>query len=135
MGYVVIGSLFEPGTEVRLFRPSEEALRVDGYEELAGDRLADDAGSVGFDGLEPGVLYVARGFSFHHEGAPVEVRVRALSELGAHEVAQPPAVPTPQPVGTQEKIPLRVPVGAPAALLGVGVPAGLPAGVPTTQEA
>lgn len=125
MGYVVIAALFEPGTEVKLFRVSDEALRVDGYEELAGDRLADGNGSVGFDGLEGGARYVARGF----DGTmPVEVTVRGQSEGDVAEVSQPPIVATPQPVGTQEVVPPVEAPAEPASILQVGVPAGLPAG-------
>jgi hypothetical protein len=131
MAFVVLGGLFEPGTAVSLYELEDEAvLRVESHP-LVGRRLADKAGTVGFDGLDEGTRYMARGTDVY--GNPIEERCRGLSELEGTEVAQPPIRPQSQPVGTQEQVvPPTAPVAAPAAILHTGVPAGVPLGVTTS---
>lgn len=130
MGFVVLAGLFEPGTVVELFEVNDgSVLRVE-TEPLAGKRLADSNGSVGFDGLDVGQRFIARGKDVY--GNPVEERCRALSESEGTELAQEPIRPVPQKMGTQEAPEPEQPAGAPDAILHTGVPAGLPLGVTTS---
>jgi hypothetical protein len=137
MAYVVAGGLFEPGTAVSLYElESEAVLRVESHT-LVGRRLADKAGTVGFDGLDEGKRYTQR------RTAPADGDTRDRSRFPTPK----PAAVTPrdtrklqrapgkqgQPVGTQEQVvPSTAPVGAPDAILHTGVPAGVPLGVTTS---
>jgi hypothetical protein len=130
MGFLVLAGLFEPGTVVELFEVTDEAtLRVEN-EQLVGKRLADARGSVGFDGLEVGQRYIARGKDVY--GHPVEERARGLAQDEGTELAQEPIRPVPQNVGTQEAPEPKQPAAEPDAILHTGVPAGLPLGVTTS---
>ena len=123
MGFVVLAGLFEPSTVVELYEvPDVGEQRVGAAAPLAGKRIADSSGSVGFDGLEVGVRHIARGYL---DGYPVEVTVRAISELDGREIAQAPIGPSPQLQGTQESPLPSEPPAEPDAILHVGVPAGL----------
>ena len=127
MGFVVLAGLFEPDTAVGLFEVAgPEVLRVDGGAPEVGRRLTDVTGSVGFDGLEDGVRFIARGVL---NGLGLEVRCRSLTSTEGSELAQPPVAETPQAVGTQERVEAEPPNGLPDAILQVGVPAGLPLGL------
>lgn len=126
MGFVVLAGLFEPGTAVSLFAAPDGTLRADG-EGLAGRRLADAVGSVGFDGLEPGDRFIAVGFDTY--SVPLELPCRALAEADGNEVSQPPVLPAVSLQGTQEAPLAAEPVGAPDAILHTGIPEGLPLGV------
>jgi hypothetical protein len=130
MGFVVLAGLFEPGTVVELFAVgSERALRVEG-QPLVGKRLADASGSVGFDGLETGARFIARGMDPYAN--PTEERCRALADGEGSELAQEPIRQVPQKMGTQEGDEPLEPVADPDAILQTGVPAGLPLGVTTS---
>lgn len=119
MGVVLLGGLFEPGTSVSLFRAADGVLRSNG-EGLTGRRLADSAGSVGFDGLTVGDRFIARGVDVY--GHPVELRSTAVEH--ANDVAQPPIRPVLNgPVGTAERRPVVPAPGEPSAILQTGVPA------------
>ena len=130
MGYVVLAGLFEPGTVVSLYEVEDETtLRVETHE-LIEQRIADAAGSVGFGGLPEGARYIAQGKDVY--GNPIEERARSIPDTEGTELSQSPIRPSPQPVGTQEKIPPPVPIGSPEATLPVGIPAGIPLGAVTT---
>lgn len=126
MGFVVLNGLYESGTSVSLFRVKHDALHA-GSGELVGRRVVDAQGRLGFDGLEEGEQFIARGVDTY--GNPLESRCRTIVQGEGTELAQSPILPVPQNVGTQEAKPVKEPVGEPGAILQSGVPSGVPSDV------
>ncbi len=135
-GVVCVAGVFGAGSVVTLIQvPDERVLRPEGHE-VIGQRIVDDAGNVGFDGLEVGGRYFVTGYV---NGTYTLCRCLGV-EAGApdSELAQPPIQPTPQSIGTQEAKDVVVPPALPdgAADLATGVPpAADPANPSTTPEA
>jgi hypothetical protein len=126
MGFVVLNGLYEPGTSVSLFRVKHDALHA-GAGELVGRRAVDAQGRLGFDGLNEGDRFIARGTDTY--GNPLESRCRTIVKGEGTELAQSPILPVPQNVGTQEAKPVKAPLGEPGAILQSGVPSGVPSDV------
>lgn len=122
MGFVVLNGLFEPGTSVSLVRVADEAVITAGHGDVVGRRLVDADGLVGFDGLDGGDRFIAVGFDVY--GNLLESRCRTLFSGDGTELAQPPARPVPQLVGTQEAVEMVEAPGVPGAILQSGVPVG-----------
>ena len=123
-GVVVVAGVFPAGSVVGLFHVgSERVLRPEPHQ-LVEERVVDERGNVGFDGLEVGGRYFAAGYV---NGVYELVRLvgQDAAAPAATELQQPPAGPTPQPVGTQERV---EPAPVPA------VPAGLAVGVPAAAD-
>lgn len=102
-GIALVAGIFQPKSVVGIYDvPDETVLRAEPYQ-LVENRVVDDAGNVGFDGLEVGGRYFVQGYV---EGRPVSVRVTALDSEApeAEPLGQPPISPTPQNVGTQEEL-------------------------------
>lgn len=126
MGHVIFGGLFEPGTSVTLYQVASDAHLTPEQGFVVGRRLADEHGSVGFDGLELGARVIARGFD--PNGILHNLRDVVHAEDDANAVAaQPPIRNTPQTRGL-DNVPVVEPVpGAPFAILQTGVPEPLAA--------
>lgn len=128
-GVVTLAGLFPAGSVVDLVAVEDErVLRAEGGE-LAGRRVVDAAGNVGFAGLRIGNRFIATGY---RDGRPLEVRCTAVDEAApSAEIAQPPVGNAPVIVGTQNQTVTDPPPAAPVGL-GVGVPEAQ--GVAPSQE-
>jgi hypothetical protein len=123
MAHVVIAGLFEPETSVTLYGVTSAADLTPEHGIVAGRRLADGCGDVGFDGLALGGRYMARGFDIF--GKPLVVRCRAIGATERLDIGQSPIIPTPQNVGTQERPPVEPAPAEPGVILQTGIPASI----------